>query len=143
MTLDESRPSLLKAMPGFDQLSELDRFIICNGCGKANSKFDFIPDTIYLLPISEACDRHDFAYHIGKTEADREAADEQFLDNLLTLIEDHTRIRLSQLQGWYYGPMRGIEYTLRAARRWRAMSYYSAVRDMGGAAFWAGKVRAA
>lgn len=121
ITLDESAVDWLDAQPGYHELSEVERFVICNGCGAANSKFDFVPDTIYRLDIKEACYRHDYAYHIGKTEEDKKAADEQFLHNILTIINTKSH------------PL------LKWPRRWRAMTYYSAVCDKGHKAFWAGK----
>lgn len=118
---DESKRDWLDSLPGYMELSDIDRFKICNGCGSANAKFDFVPDTIYGLNISEACYRHDYAYHVGKTEADKKAADEQFLRNMLTIINTKSGALLK----W--------------PRRWRAMSYYSAVCDKGHKAFWANK----
>ena len=120
---DEGKTDWLDSLPGYMELDDAERFVICNGCGAANSKFDFIPDTIYGLSIKEACYRHDYAYHVGKTEADKKAADEQFLRNMLTIINTQS----IPLLKW--------------ARRWRAMTYYSAVCDKGHKAFWAGKQR--
>lgn len=120
---DASKKDWLESMPGFMELPDEERAKICNGCGAAKSKFDFVPDTIYGLCICEACDRHDYAYHIGKTEADKIAADRQFLNNLLTIIDTKSA------------------WVLKWPRRWRAMSYYSAVCDKGHKAFWAGKER--
>lgn len=121
MSFDETQRDWLDSLPGYMELSEVERFVICNGCGAANSKFDFVPDTIYGLSITEACYRHDYAYHVGKTEADKKAADEQFLRNMLTIINTQS----TSLLKW--------------PRRWRAMTYYSAVCDKGHKAFWEGK----
>jgi hypothetical protein len=118
---DESKKDWLESMPGFMELSDTERAKICNGCGRAKSKFDFVPDTIYGLCICEACDRHDYAYHVGKTEADKQAADEQFLRNMLTIINTKSNAFMK----W--------------PRTWRAASYYRAVCDKGHGAFWAGK----
>lgn len=121
MTLDEGKKDWLESFPGYMELSDTDRAIICNGCGSAKAKFDFVPDSIYFLSIREACYRHDYAYFIGKTAEDKAAADLQFLNNMLTIINTQS----SALMKW--------------PRRWRAMTYYSAVCDKGHAAFWAGK----
>ena len=121
MSLDESKRDWLDSLPGYMELDDAERFVICNGCGAANSKFDFIPDTLYGLSIKEACYRHDYAYHVGRTEEDKKAADEQFLRNMLTIINTQSNTFLK----W--------------PRRWRAMTYYSAVCDKGHKAFWAGK----
>lgn len=123
-TLDPSAPYWLDCPPGYLQLSDLERFTICNGCGAAGAKFDFVPDTIYGLRITEACFIHDYAYHIGRTAEDKVAADLQFLNNLMTIINTKSH------------------WSLKALRRWRAMTYYTAVCDKGHAAFWEGKKRA-
>lgn len=121
--MDESLSDWLESEPGYMELSDVERFTICNGCGSASAKFDFVPDTIYGLSIKEACYRHDYAYHIGRTEHDKRRADKQFLANMLTIINTQSTALLK----W--------------PRRWRAMSYYSAVSDRGHAAFFANKPR--
>ncbi|MBU0665364.1 MAG: hypothetical protein KJ990_12585 [Proteobacteria bacterium] len=93
---------------------------ICNGCGLALAKFDFVPNHIYGLCISDACNIHDYMYHVGETLADKEEADRVFLNNMLRLIEAGT--------GW-----------LKIFRRRRALKYYEAVTAFGGPAFWSGK----
>ena len=95
---------------------------ICNGCGAANAKFDFVPDSIYGLSISEACKIHDFMYHFGETLADKEEADRVFRNNMIRIIANHG--------GWTW---------LNKMRRWRVGTYYIAVDKYGGPAFWAGK----
>lgn len=120
--MDESREDWLDSMPGYTELSDVERFVICNGCGSAQSKFDFVPDTLYGLSIKEACYRHDYAYFWGQTEAHKRAADRQFLANMLTIIEQQSGNAL-----------------MRNLRSLRAVKYYMAVRDMGDKAFWANK----
>ena len=95
---------------------------VCNGCGAADAKFDFVPDTIYLLKIKPCCDIHDWMYHKGKTLQDRWEADATFFQNLVRLITSNTRFR------W-----------LRVLRIYRAAGYFVAVREMGEPAFWSGK----
>ncbi len=63
------------------------RRAVCNGCGSARAKFDFVPDHVYGLRIGPACDIHDWMYHLGKTLADKQEADRVFLNNILRLIE--------------------------------------------------------
>jgi hypothetical protein len=92
---------------------------ICNGCGPKGFGL-FVPDTIWGLPITEACDIHDFMYAMGETEEDRREADRVFLNNLLRLVEGGCR--------W-----------LRPLRRRRALTYARAVMALGGPAFWSGK----
>ncbi len=102
-------------------VDELDG--ICNGCGAAGAKFDFIPDKIYGTDISAACHIHDFMYHYGRSVEDKEEADRIFLNNLIRIIE-------KDKHKWYKPT---------ALQRRRALKYYEAVTYFGGAAFWAGK----
>jgi hypothetical protein len=102
-------------------LDDIELFKVVNGCGAAGSKFDFVADTVYGLSIKQACFIHDFDYSVGKTLEDKYAADSRFLDNMLAIIHNEST--------WF----------LKWPRRLRAMSYYSAVCDMGYSAFWAGK----
>jgi hypothetical protein len=121
--MDESAKPLLESCPGYAEMDDFDRYMICNGCGSSKAKFDFVPDTILGLNIREACYRHDYAYWLGQTLEDKAAADLQFLNNMLTLINTQS------------------VWILKWPRRWRAMTYYSAVCDKGHSAFWNGKPR--
>jgi len=94
---------------------------ICNGCGAANAKFDFVPDTIYGLNINAACNPHDWAYYKGDTWSDKFIADLCFLNNILILV--------TRKAGW-----------LRWPRYKRALKYWIAVHEKGDAAFWDGKI---
>ena len=105
----------------YTQASPEKRKMICNGCGSAQAKFDFVPDSLWGLKIREACDRHDWMYFLGTTLADKEEADRVFLNNMLRLIE-HKSSR------W-----------LKPLRRRRALKYYEAVVAFGGPAFWENK----
>lgn len=60
-------------------------------------------------------------YSEGKVIEDKEEADRTFLNNMIRTID-------AKSSSW-----------LKWIRRSRAMSYYSAVRDFGGIAFWKGK----
>lgn len=101
-------------------LSEEAKEEVCNGCGSSKAKFDFVPDRIYGLCIKEACHIHDYMYHVGVSLRDKEEADRVLLNNLCRLIDDHGGI-------------------LKIPRRWRAKSYYKAVKYFGGPAFWNSK----
>lgn len=114
----------LLSHPSFDRASESERAAVCNGCGAANAKFDFVPDSIWGLPISEACHRHDWRYHIGRTEEEKAIADIEFLNNLMILINN--------AQGF-------TATLLRIPRRRRALKYYEMVVAFGDSAYWAGK----
>lgn len=93
-----------------------------NGCGAAGAKFDFVPDRIYGLRITEACRIHDWMYMEGIDIEDKDKADRSFLNNLLRLIY-----------------LRSANKFTRFLRNRRAVKYFEAVQNLGGPAFWAGK----
>jgi hypothetical protein len=95
---------------------------IVNGCGPAGWKSKWIPDTIYGVSIREACNIHDFMYHIGTCEADRDEADRVFKNNMLRIITAES----------------STDFTL-WLRRQRVLKYYWFVHNMGGTYFWADK----
>ena len=94
---------------------------IVGGCGPGKGFGDWIvPDRIWGVSIVEACKRHDWMYFIGMTKEDKEEADRVFLNNMLRIIDDY--------DGW--------SRFFNGFRRYRAVTYYNAVRDFGGPAFW-------
>ena len=96
--------------------------VIVNGCGAGSAMFDFVPDNIYGLDISEACNIHDYMYHEGKTLEDKLEADRVFLNNLIRIIDSGT--------SWKW---------LRRRRKKIAYLYYNAVSKWGGPAYWENK----
>ena len=116
--------TLLYAPADYWRLSGIAKGRLCNGCGTKGLCGVIVPDTIWGLCITPACDIHDFQYATGETIADKESADRAFLNNMLRLIEAGTKWR------W-----------LKRLRARRARTYYDAVRRFGGPAFWAGKNR--
>jgi len=104
----------------YKELTTEQKFKICNGCGAQSAFMDFVPDSMYGLDISEACNIHDFDYHAGITQKDKDMADMRFLTNLILLIN------------------RGNAF-LKFLRRRRALKYYEAVVTFGDNAFWGGK----
>ena len=115
----------LQAFDGFDDLTPEQRAKICNGAGAAGAWYNFlIPNTFYGLDCREAFDRHDYAYHVGKTPQQRTLADLQMLNNLLRLVDT--------AEGWH-------NRMLAPLRRRRALKYYEAVHYRGESAFNAGK----
>lgn len=102
---------------------ELLRFV-CNGCGAKNSRFDFVPDSMWGLDVSATCHIHDWMYQEGTMHEDKLEADRVMLNNLLRLIE--------RQDGW-------CQVMLKPLRRRRALKYYEAVVQFGGPAFWNGK----
>lgn len=99
---------------------------VCNGCGAATAKIDFVPDTIYGLYVGYVCNVHDWEYHVGMTEEDRNEADRRFRNNLIRVIDRACESNV------FYRCIKRLMYA-------RAYSYYLAVNRFGGPAFWNGK----
>lgn len=99
---------------------------VCNGCGAANAKIDFVPDTIYGLDVSAACNVHDWRYEEGDDEEDRQSADREFKNNLLRLIDAACK------KSRFRRCIKRLMYI-------RAQGYYTVVKNFGGPAFWNGK----
>lgn len=91
---------------------------ITGGCGPRSSGNFGILDKILGLSIKPACGIHDFEYGVGGTEADRAAADNRFLCNMLKIINKEPGFAL-----------------FRMYRRYRAVTYYNAVVEMGASFF--------
>lgn len=87
----------------------------CNGCGTKGLGGWLVPDTLWGLSIEEVCNIHDWMYATGE---DKETSDLVFFHNMMTTI--------NSAGGWKW---------LQALRRHRAVKYYLAVADFGGAAF--------
>ena len=94
---------------------------VVGGCGPGKGFGDWcVPDRIWGVSIIDACKIHDWMYWIGRTKEDKEEADRVFLNNMLRIIEAY--------DGW--------SRFLNGFRRYRAVTYYNAVRDLGGPCFW-------
>ena len=117
-----SRNVSLYAPPAFITATATVRELVTNGCGPGGWKVDLVPDTIYGLDVSPACNIHDWMYAAGQNVADKDAADRVMLNNMLRLIAAAAG---PAWLGWL--------------RRRRAQKYYLAVATFGGPAFWAGK----
>lgn len=115
-------PAGLYAPDAYWKLPPKTKEALCNGCGTKGIVGFVVPDTVWFLCITEACDIHDFMYAVGQTIEDKAQADQTFLTNMLRLIEYNTRF-----------------FVLKALRARRALKYYEAVRDFGGPAFWRSK----
>lgn len=108
----------------YKQATAEERDRKCNGCGTKGLGGILVPNSLYGLDVTEACDIHDWMYAEGKSEADKNTADRVFRNNMLRIISARPRGR-------------GIVFFL---RRRRAVKYYKAVKHFGGPAFWsAGK----
>lgn len=113
----------LFAPQGYWQQTGEQRKASCNGCGTKGFMGWLVPDTIYLLNVTEACNIHDFMYAAGQTQADKEEADRVFLNNM---------VRIINANGGLFRPLR-----LR-----RAKTYFHFVDQLGGPAFWDNKNQA-
>lgn len=98
------------------------RSLAINGCGTEGWKGALIPETLWGLPVTAACNIHDWMYVAGVDIDDKNEADRVFLNNMLRLIT------AAGGPGW-----------LQALRRRRARTYYQAVSHFGGPAFWDNK----
>ncbi len=113
---------LLYAPDSFIEASLEMKKAVCNGCGPAGWKRRFVPDTIWGLDICPVCDIHDWMYFKGQSHEDKVTADRVFLYNMQRTVMFYTDSGL-----------------LLKLRLRRAQTYYKAVVDLGGPAFWAGK----
>lgn len=102
--------------------TDAERGTCCNGCG-AKGGIN-VPDTLYGLSITDACNVHDWDYKHGKTLDDKLTADRFFFSNVLIIIESQTS---------FMGKL------LKPLRRRRALKYYEAVTTFGNNAYWSGK----
>ena len=118
------RAGRLEAGPSFMSTPNELLMEICNGCGAANAKFDFVPDTIYGMRITDTCHIHDEDYHTGSSNEDKEAADLRMKNNILSTIERERSF---------------VRRMIKPLMRLRAKLYFKAVSDYGGTAFWDGK----
>lgn len=90
-------------------------------CGPGRGILEMlVPETIWGLCVTPACAVHDFMYREGPaTDDGKEEADLVFLNNMVRIIEAHTKNR------W-----------LLCLRLRRARLYYEMVRRFGGPAYW-------
>ena len=114
----------LYAPPAYITAPRCVRAAVANGCGTGGWKAYLVPDTLWGLDVTEACNIHDWMYQAGSTIADKEEADRVLLNNMLRLIEAADSL-------WIVARL----------RRNRAWIYYQAVDKFGGPAFWEGKNR--
>jgi len=106
----------------FRNATDEERARICNGAGAKDGLK--VPNTFWGLRMTPAFDVHDWDYHHGKTQEDKDNADKYMLFNTLIIIESQV------------GIMNAI---LKPLRRRRALLYYEAVVIWGNKAFWVGK----
>lgn len=112
----------LFAPRSYIKATDKEKRAVCNGCGTSGWKGELVPETVWGLSITAACNIHDWMYHTGESICDKDEADRAFLNNMLRVIDNA-----------------GGNWLIKKLRRRRARTYYIAVRDFGGPAFWAGK----
>ena len=117
-----ARIDQLIAPESFKEASVHELVLVCNGCGAANAKFDFVPDRIYGTYIGWACIIHDWQYFKGLTAKDKRIADKAFRKNLIKIIKREEK--------WYKPKL---------LMRSRALGYYLGVKMFGDKAYWEGK----
>lgn len=103
----------LFALRTYFAASERERDKVCNGCGSRGIT-EAVPDTLWGLKVTEVCNIHDWSYEYANSRMDRFIADILFLVNLVLWIKERG-------SGW-----------LNYARFYRAMTYFVAVRALGG-----------
>jgi len=107
----------LIAEAGFNELTPEEKAKICNGAGASSDwRSALIPNTLWGLDCTQVFDLHDYAYHVGRTYEDKCRADISMLINLIRFINFNG--------GWLAVP-----------RRYRAVTYYDAVHELGDDAF--------
>lgn len=123
MSNDQDLPSQMQNRGGIEapvsywQASRTKIARNCNGCGTEGWLGMLVPDTMWGLKITEACDVHDWMYGEGTTLTDKKLADHVFLDNLIAIINGAAKS----------GPYRYFHWLLILPRERRAFKYYQAV----------------
>jgi len=117
-TQELARAGILFAPASFLTADVTEITDVVNGCGAANAKFDFIPDTVWGLYIGYCCFIHDWGYYKGRDILDKEESDRIFLNNMLRMIDNDCP--------WYIPKF---------LMRLRAKTYYNAVHFFGGPSF--------
>lgn len=108
----------LKVPDCFWTRDEATLAMMTGGCGPGKYGDYLVPDTAWGLSIKLACVAHDYMYAIGLYLNDKEKADLWFLLNMLKIVNTKSKNK-----------------TLKVLRRYRVMSYYSAVAEVGGKSF--------
>jgi len=101
---------------------ELREIIGDGGCGPGKFGDPFVPDNLAGIDIGPCCDIHDYMYDIGKTQEDKDKADQLFLWNMVSVVSTYTQ-----------------DVQVKKFRLWLAKMYYHAVRDHGDSSFWKNK----
>lgn len=113
---------MLYAPESYWKATPEERNKVINGCGASDWKGQLVPEKLLGLSVSESCNIHDWMYHHGEDDTDKEKADSVFLNNMQRTIDSHTN-----------------NYVLKKLRLRKAKLYHHAVSYLGGPAFWASK----
>lgn len=89
----------------------------CCGAGDGIQE-RLVPETIYGLRITRACSIHDFSFEVAESDEDFILANIAFLYNIMAIID-----------------ARSANAAMRWVRRYRAMTYYNSVQELGKTAF--------
>jgi len=109
---EQAKEHELKVPPEFWLLDESE--LATYGCGPGKGIGDkLVPDTMWGLNVKVCCIVHDLDWAKATCISDLERANERFLVNLIKLINNESV--------WF----------LKGPRRIRALTYYSAVQDIG------------
>ena len=98
------------------EATEEERNAVCNGCGAKGGMN--VPDTMYFLCVTQACNVHDWMWKEGKTFADFLFSNAVFIMNLVILITSYGSKWLAPL------------------RLARATKYFLAVQTLGEENYW-------
>jgi len=120
-TLELVEAGILDADPRFNRENFDELLKICNACGAKGSRLP-IPQTAWGMDIRPMCHIHDTDYHWGETNEDKEHGDRRMKHN------GHRLVR--KFSVWF----------LKHPRRLRILGYYFTVYNLGGEAFWDGKM---
>lgn len=123
------KPLQLEYSESYLSATTEERAIVCNGVGPASwpDEVRNVLNSAWLtlgISFKLAADMHDWDYAVGRTEADKIAADKRFRRNCRAMV-------------WYYTPL--WRWRLLLKRLALGKSLYLAVKYGGGPAFWAGK----
>ena len=94
------------------------------GCGAESARIDLVPDNILGLSVLEACCPHDHRYKLGGTRADKEAADDELLKNMNTIVNNY---KIANQVGWW-NKAKCAAYPHLLARHLNMMYYDKVVR---------------
>ena len=85
----------LYAPPSYWQANKVHLRSQLNGCGPSSWPSWVVPDSLVGLDISESCNIHDWMYYKSQSTNDYKNADEVFLENMKTQIDNKPESKAS------------------------------------------------